>query len=360
MPRMSLAIAALAALVACAAPQSMSPVGARPFRPSSGEVIALDHLLVVIDVSASVSRDTMFLEERALLEAYVASAPDGDYEAGAVAFGGFQRTSYPLAPFDRDKLRATTAEIEHLDEGTPLYKVLDESREAFASRRGRAAVVIFSDGVVTDEFGRDVDSERSIVAARDLAGVYDGTVCFHTLQLGDSEQGGALLQSLSEVTGCGSHRRAISAADEAQLHAFHRDVFIGVGSLPPVGAQPPDFAVSSVSGSPDGPWSLRFGFDSAAVDSRYQDAIDSVAREFLSGPGARIRIDGHSDTWGNEAYNRDLSSRRAVATRDALVRSGVPRDRIEVQGHGPDRPAFPNSDLQNRRANRRADIEIVR
>ena len=96
------------------------------------------------------------------------------------------------------------------------------------------------------------------------------------------------------------------------------------------------------------------------MNSRYDDAIDAIAREALRESDARVRISGHTDTYGDEAYNRALSTRRAAAARDALIRSGVPEDRIDLEGLGADRPAFPNDSLDSRRGNRRAEIEILR
>jgi outer membrane protein OmpA-like peptidoglycan-associated protein len=359
----SLVVASLLlALVACATPKDVTPIAARPLEPAAGEQVRLDHLLVIIDASSSVPEDSMFLEERALVESYVASAPDGDFEAGAVAFGGFQRSGEPLERFDRAKLQAETSQIQHLEEGTPLYKVLDEAVEPFSTRKGRAAVVIFSDGVVTDEFGRDVAPGRTLASARNLVGAYDGVVCFHTVQLGSSALGGQNLRDLSFVTDCGSYRSAAQAGSEAQLHAFHREVFLETGArpLPQVGAGPAGVGVAAVlAAAPHGPWSIQFGFDSDEVTASYGDALDAIAQQVAAAPGMRVRIQGHTDTWGDPLYNRDLSMRRAQATRDALLRSGVEPDRVKVEGLGPDQPRFPNDTLASRQANRRTDIEIM-
>lgn len=345
-------------LVGCASPQPpVQRVDAEPLRPAAGEVVAVDRLLVIVDASESVDGETTFVEQRALVESFVASAPDGEYEAGAVAFGGFKRTSIPLAPFDRARLQADTARIEHLRAGTPLHKVLDESGESLGTQGDRAAVVIFSDGEVTDEFGRTVAEERTLTAARELSSSYDGTVCFHTVQIGESEAGSRLLRSISEVTSCGTTRAAAAAATETQLHALQRDVFIDtVAVAAPTPAPPPVSAPPPAQKS----WSIQFGFNSDEVSSSYDPKLTEIAGEAEEAPSSRLLIRGHTDTSGDADYNRDLSMRRANATRDALVGAGVDASRIEVRGFGEESPLFADDSAPHSAANRRTDIELVR
>lgn len=52
----------------------------------------------------------------------------------------------------------------------------------------------------------------------------------------------------------------------------------------------------------------------------------------------RFAIEGHTDSVGSRASNVELSRRRAMSVAEFLVASGVPRDRLEVRGYGPDRP----------------------
>jgi OOP family OmpA-OmpF porin len=51
-----------------------------------------------------------------------------------------------------------------------------------------------------------------------------------------------------------------------------------------------------------------------------------------------FRIEGHTDSVGGRAGNLILSQRRAQAVADYLVAMGVARDRLEINGYGPDRP----------------------
>jgi OOP family OmpA-OmpF porin len=371
MPRNTKLASALAATIllalssACATPPEPPRIAARPLQPGPQEVVEVDHLLLIVDASASIPGDTLFLEEKTLVTAYVDSMPEGSYQAGTVSFGGFERHRQRLSPFARNQVRAQVAESRHLRQGTPLHKVFEEERESFASRSGRAAIVIFTDGLVTDEFGRDLPAERTLAAASELAKAYDGTVCFHTVQLGEEVVGGELLRSLSDVTECGSFRTASAAANEAALHAFHREVFFPA-KLPAVAAAPPSRCPGTPAGvavDADGCWqipAIGFSFDSAKIDESQQDELEGIARKLRANPGTQLVIDGYTDTMGDPAYNRSLSLKRAQATKDALVSSGVDEDRIRVEGLGSENPLRANDSLDNRRANRRSELRIDR
>lgn len=347
------------ALAGCATSEPrVHKMDAEPLRPAVGEQVVVDQLLLIVDSSGSLEDDDLYYKERALVETFVESAPEGGYDAGEVAFGGFDRTGVPLQRFDREHLRSTTAHTPHLESGTPLYKVLEESKQSLVPKRGRAAVVIFSDGEITDEFGRDVADERVLGAARDLAESYDGTLCFHTVQVGESSEGAALLSKLSQVTACGSTRPASELGSERRLHAMGRAVFLGTASvaktpaeLPPVSAPAPSSAKTE--------WSIHFGFDSAKVDDRYHAEIREIAVALADSPDARVRISGHTDTSGNVNYNRQLSMRRAEATRQALIDAGVAPDRIEVVARGEEQPLMPEDSLQGSAANRRTEIQLI-
>lgn len=51
-------------------------------------------------------------------------------------------------------------------------------------------------------------------------------------------------------------------------------------------------------------------------------------------PELVIHIESHTDSRGSDAYNMDLSERRAQSTRDWLINEGIGADRLTAKGYG--------------------------
>ena len=103
---------------------------------------------------------------------------------------------------------------------------------------------------------------------------------------------------------------------------------------------------------------IRFKFDSAEiVDS--QPIIDAVAKTLKEHPEIKhLRVEGHTDSVGTAVYNKDLSRRRAAAVKQALVRTGIDKQRLSSEGFGFDRPIDDNTTDEGRAANRRVEFHI--
>jgi outer membrane protein OmpA-like peptidoglycan-associated protein len=71
----------------------------------------------------------------------------------------------------------------------------------------------------------------------------------------------------------------------------------------------------------------------------------------------RLGIEGHTDTDGDDAYNQELSERRAAAVRRHLIdRYGVDQGRLEEAGFGESRPAAGNDTPEGKQQNRRVEL----
>ena len=55
-------------------------------------------------------------------------------------------------------------------------------------------------------------------------------------------------------------------------------------------------------------------------------------------PNVTIEMASHTDRWGSEEYNIDLSGRRARSVIDYLISVGIQPDRLQSQGYGKSRP----------------------
>ncbi len=104
-----------------------------------------------------------------------------------------------------------------------------------------------------------------------------------------------------------------------------------------------------------------FVFDSASANIK-QTAVDNFDKvlEFIDGyPSRNIRIEGHTDSSGSEAFNLNLSQQRADAVKALLVDYGVDGSRIEATGMGESLPVADNNTEAGKAKNRRVDIIIL-
>ena len=73
---------------------------------------------------------------------------------------------------------------------------------------------------------------------------------------------------------------------------------------------------------------------------------------------AHIRVEGHTDRWGDPAHNLDLSQRRAESVRRYLIEQGVPADRLDAKGFGSTRPLDARKNFAADDKNRRVEFVL--
>jgi outer membrane protein OmpA-like peptidoglycan-associated protein len=86
--------------------------------------------------------------------------------------------------------------------------------------------------------------------------------------------------------------------------------------------------------------------------------MDQLAQFLVEHPDRRVQIDGFTDSVGSDAFNEELSQRRADAVRSALISRGVDSGRIGTEGYGKSYPVASNSDSGGRQLNRRVEVVI--
>lgn len=382
-----LVLAMVAALMSACASVPIpyqSPVKATPPR---GQV-AVRQAMTLFDASGS--QEARFAEGKATLESIVSVMPDGNYDAGILVFGGYDRVSTGLSRFNRASLEAAAKDAPFLKGTTPIFDVLENDVAAAVGHgSGRAAIVMISDGLVTDYAGRSAEEsgagERTVEAARAIVASRSGDTCFHMIQSGDDAAGADLLRSVAGVTNCGSFRNATSLTTPGALQQFARDVYLGGKPVPaPAPPRPAPMPAAAVDTDGDGVldpedacpntlkkarvdsrgcWTLsdlRFEVNGAAIEPGFTASLQEDIEVLRANPDVRIRIDGHTDSDGPAAYNLDLSARRAESVRDYFVNvGGLSKDRFETKGFGETRPIAPNDTPANKRRNRRVELTII-
>jgi outer membrane protein OmpA-like peptidoglycan-associated protein len=86
--------------------------------------------------------------------------------------------------------------------------------------------------------------------------------------------------------------------------------------------------------------------------------IDQLAQFLMEHQDRRVQIDGFTDSVGSDAYNEELSQRRADSVKAALVSRGVDPSRIGTEGYGKAYPVAGNNDSGGRQLNRRVEVVI--
>ena len=144
-------------------------------------------------------------------------------------------------------------------------------------------------------------------------------------------------------------RRGASSSDASELND------VTVRKFPTESNAAPDG-----SGKTQKPEAIFFDQDSAVIDSQYGAFLRRIADTLAENPGTTAILEGHTDDTGPEAYNQELSSRRAIEVRNALVDElHVSTSRLTAIGAGATAPAQPNSTAAGRAYNRRVEVRLV-
>ena len=101
---------------------------------------------------------------------------------------------------------------------------------------------------------------------------------------------------------------------------------------------------------------VLFDTDEATLKPGAAEIIERLASFLSRNETTRIRVEGHTDSTGDDAYNSELSRRRAQAVADALLTHSIPATRIDVVGRGEGFPVATNDTSAGRQQNRRVEI----
>lgn len=99
---------------------------------------------------------------------------------------------------------------------------------------------------------------------------------------------------------------------------------------------------------------------SSITDSKSIGEVNKIANWMKDNPNHSILITGHTDNTGSKKFNKKLSIERAMSVRNLIVKSGVSEDRLRTKGFGDSKPLVENNSEENRRKNRRTEVEIIK
>ena len=104
--------------------------------------------------------------------------------------------------------------------------------------------------------------------------------------------------------------------------------------------------------------SVKFGSDSFEIDVTFEEQLVEAFRIIEANSTAKIIIEGHADSTGNDQINIPLSELRASQVLDYLIRAGISPDRLSIVGYGSSQPLGDNRTSEGRAENRRVDFTV--
>ena len=104
---------------------------------------------------------------------------------------------------------------------------------------------------------------------------------------------------------------------------------------------------------------VNFDTDKATIKSESEAILDNAVRVLNENSSVSVRVEGHTDSRGSDAYNQRLSERRAQAVVSYLVANGIDASRLAAVGYGESAPIAPNDTAENMYRNRRVDLVVT-
>ena len=104
---------------------------------------------------------------------------------------------------------------------------------------------------------------------------------------------------------------------------------------------------------------IYFDHDQSEIKPEFYDYLNKIARVVDGHSDLRVKVTGHTDAVGSDAYNIGLSERRAKAIVDYFLSQGIKADKLEFDFKGKRMPAATNETPEGKQRNRRVDFEFI-
>jgi outer membrane protein OmpA-like peptidoglycan-associated protein len=103
---------------------------------------------------------------------------------------------------------------------------------------------------------------------------------------------------------------------------------------------------------------VLFDFGKYTLRPLAREKLAKISGIVLAYPSLKLAIEGNTDSVGTEAFNQELSEKRAEAVRNYLTQQGVPESSTTATGFGKTRPIASNDTSEGRQQNRRVELIV--
>lgn len=104
---------------------------------------------------------------------------------------------------------------------------------------------------------------------------------------------------------------------------------------------------------------IYFDYDKSDIHPEFHTFLNKLIHVVEGHSDLRVKVTGHTDSDGSDAYNDGLSKRRAQAIIDYFVSKGLSADRLEFDFKGEKDPVDTNKTPEGRQRNRRVDFQFI-
>ncbi|MGF6198500.1 OmpA family protein [Pseudomonas laurylsulfatiphila] len=105
---------------------------------------------------------------------------------------------------------------------------------------------------------------------------------------------------------------------------------------------------------------VLFVFNQSDLTPTAKSQLDALMSKFEDADVVSIKVVGHTDSVGSDAYNQALSERRASSVAEYLISQGVAPNKVTSEGRGESQPVADNETDEGRAKNRRVELHINR
>jgi outer membrane protein OmpA-like peptidoglycan-associated protein len=103
---------------------------------------------------------------------------------------------------------------------------------------------------------------------------------------------------------------------------------------------------------------VLFDFGKATLRGEAREKLAKVSGILIAYPSLRVQVEGNTDNVGSDAFNQNLSEKRAFGVRDYLVAQGVNGNNLTAIGYGKTKPIASNDTADGRQQNRRVEMVL--
>jgi len=253
---------------------------------------------------------------------------------------------------------------------SPLDVALQDAYTDLDKAKGQIALLIISDGLV---------SANTFLTANTLKDKFADRLCIYSVWIGNKEDQSGLntLRELSDISKCGESVAFTEINSNVTLGLFVENMLFA--KYPYIA--PPDEILDTDNDGifddndlcPDTPkgahvnkygcWTIKgleFDFDKATIRSGSEPSLNKAIQILKDNLELKIQIEGHTDSWGSNLYNLNLSNRRAASVRKYLISKDIDSKRLTSIGLGEYSPITNNETPEGRQINRRVVFTLMK